>query len=41
MKIITTNRIYIQKKDLELIFKAINNEEIPNNIIDKYKKILV
>lgn len=38
MKIITTNKIYIQKKDLELIFKATNNEKIPNNIIDKYKK---
>lgn len=38
MKIITNNKIYIQKKDLELIFKTTNNEEIPNNIIDKYKE---
>lgn len=38
MKIIINNKIYIQKKDLELIFKSIDNERIPNNIIKKYKK---
>lgn len=40
MKIITNNRIYIQKKDLELIFKATNDEKIPINIIKKYKEQL-
>lgn len=38
MKIIANDRIYIQKKDLELIFKTINKEEMPNNIIEKYKE---
>lgn len=38
MKIITNNKIYIQKKDLKLIFKTTNNEKIPNNIIEKYKE---
>jgi len=38
MKIITNNRIYIQKKDLELIFKTTNNKKIPNGIIEKYKE---
>lgn len=38
MKIIINNRIYIQKKDLELIFKITNSEKIPNNIIKKYKE---
>ena len=38
MKIITNKRIYIQKKDLELIFKTTNSEKIPNNIIKKYKE---
>ena len=38
MKIMVNDKIYIQKKDLELIFKATNNEEIPNNIIEKYKE---
>ena len=38
MKIITNNRIYVQKKDLELILKATNNEKIPNNIIERYKE---
>ena len=38
MKIIVNDKIYIQKKDLELIFKTTNKEEIPNNIIKKYKE---
>lgn len=38
MKIVTNNRIYLQKKDLELIFKSTNHEKIPNNIIEKYKE---
>ena len=38
MKIIVNDRIYIQKKDLELIFKTTNKEELPNNIIEKYKE---
>lgn len=38
MKIITNNKIYIQKKDLELIFKLISTEEVPNNIVEKYKQ---
>lgn len=38
MKIIANNRIYIQKKDLELIFKTTDNAKIPNNIIEKYKE---
>ena len=37
MKIIVNDKIYIQKKDLELIFKTTNKEEIPDNIIEKYK----
>ena len=38
MKIIKDNKIYLQKKDLELIFKTTNKEEIPNNLIEKYKE---
>lgn len=38
MKIITNDRTYIQKKDLELIFKSTNSEEIPKNILKKYKE---
>lgn len=38
MKITTNNGIYIQKKDVELIFKSTNNEEIPKNIFEKYKE---
>ena len=38
MKIIVNDKIYIQKKDLELIFKTTNKEEIPYNIIEKYKE---
>lgn len=38
MKIITDNKIYIQKKDLKLIFNTTNSEKIPNNIIAKYKE---
>jgi len=40
MKIIKDNKIYVQKKDLELIFKKTNKEEIPNNLIKKYKENL-
>lgn len=38
MKIIINHKIYIQKKDLKLIFKTTHNEKIPNNIINKYKE---
>ena len=38
MKIITNDRTYIQKKDLELIFKSTNSEDIPKNILKKYKE---
>lgn len=38
MKIIANNGIYIQKKDLELIFKTTDIEKIPNNISKKYNK---
>lgn len=38
MKVITNNRIYIQKKDLELIFEITNSEKIPSNIIKKYEE---
>lgn len=38
MKIITKDKFYIQKKDLELIFQTANKKEISNNIIEKYKE---
>jgi hypothetical protein len=38
MKIITNDRTYIQKKDLELIFKSTNIKEITKNILKKYKE---
>ncbi len=38
MKVITNNKIYVQKKDLELIFKIKNKDEVPNSIIEKYKE---
>lgn len=38
MKIITPKGIYIQKKDLELIFLTTDKEEIPSNIINTFRK---
>lgn len=38
MKIIIDNKLYIQKKDLELIMKSCDTDKIPNNVIDKYKE---
>lgn len=37
MKIIINNKIYVQKKDLELIIKS-NTTNIPENIINKYNE---
>jgi len=36
MKIITSKGIYVQKKDLDLIFNVTDNQKIPNIIIEKY-----
>lgn len=36
MKIITSNGIYVQKKDIDLIFNVTDNQKIPNIIIEKY-----
>lgn len=36
MKIITSKGIYVQKKDLDLIFNVTDNQEIPNIVIEKY-----
>lgn len=38
MKIIASNRIYIQKKDLELIFEITDKDKIPSNIVKKYQQ---
>jgi len=38
MKIIVNDKFYIQKKDLELIFKITKKDKIENNIIEKYKE---
>lgn len=40
IKIIKDNKFYLQKKDLELIIKIVNKEEIPINLIEKYKESL-
>lgn len=38
MKIIINNKIYVQKKDLELIINSNITNSIPNNIINKYNE---
>ena len=38
MKIITNKGIYIQKKDLELIFSITDKDKIPINIINKFQE---
>lgn len=38
MKIITNNGLYIQKKDLDLIFKSTNHDQIPQSIFEIYKQ---
>lgn len=38
MKIIKENKMYVQKKDLELIFKICDIENIPENLINEYNK---
>lgn len=38
MKIVTNNGVYLQKKDLELIFETTENNLIPNALIEKYKE---
>jgi len=38
MKANVNDKIYIQKKDIELIIKSTNKESIPQNIIDSYEQ---
>lgn len=38
MKILIENKMYVQKKDLDLIFKTCDVEDIPDNLINEYNK---
>ena len=38
MKININNKIYVQKKDIELIIEHISEDKTPKNIVDVYKK---
>ena len=41
MKILKENKMYVQKKDLDLIFKTCDVEDIPDNLINEYNKNIV